>query len=268
MKDVAADMQKMVDFFNSQDLPYKMEIVNEGISGDQYVVARWKWMDATYFTGVSITKEIQEFAVYYKLEADGRYRYFDSADNLIARTGMADGRRGASVAAEAFYGKRIEYKKTVVLGRNNLDGKEGLVGFVLNSKSIHKPVKEWLEKNGYKKRRTTLKEHINGLRVSINPLISTIVGSGFFIVGSVFFSIGINFFLMGMCGESVEVKTKKIIDGIEHIEIANSPEETMIFGEIMGSLGLVFLLIAITILCIHLPVLTRSLKKREGEGKD
>ena len=67
------------------------------------------------FSGVSITKEIQEFAVYFKLEPDGKYRYFDSADNLIARAGMTEGRRGASVAAEAFYGKRIEYKKTIVL---------------------------------------------------------------------------------------------------------------------------------------------------------
>ncbi len=261
MKDIAADMQRMVDHFNSQDLPYKMEIVTEGVNGDQYVVARWKWMDAAYFTGVSVTKEIQEFAVYYKLEPDGKYRYFDSADNLIARAGMADGRRGASVAAEAFYGKRIEYKKTVVLGKNNLNGKEGLVGFVLKSGSIHKPVKEWLEKNGYKKRRTTLKEHINGLRVSVNPLIATIVGSGFFIAGSVFSGIGVNFLLMGMRGESVEVKIKKIIDGIEHIEIVNSPEETKIFGEIMGSIGLILLLFAITILCIHLPVLKKSRKQ-------
>ena len=49
MKNVMIDMQRMVDHFNSQDLPYKMEIVTESISGEQYVVARWKWMDATYF---------------------------------------------------------------------------------------------------------------------------------------------------------------------------------------------------------------------------
>ncbi len=264
MKNVAIDMQRMVDYFNSQDLPYKMEIVTEGISAEQYVVARWKWMDAAYFTGVSVTKEIQEFAVYYKLEPDGKYRYFDSADNLIARAGMADGRRGASVAAEAFYGKRIEYKKTVVLGRNNLNGKEGLVGFVLKSGSIHKPVKEWLEKNGYKKRRTTFKEHINGLRVSVNPVVSTVTGCVFSIVGTVFSTIGATFLVKGLLGDAIELTVTKTVNGIKTTEKIKSATGTMIFGGCFGGIGLIFLIIGIVILCIHLPVYIkmRRLKKQ------
>ena len=257
MKDVTADMQRMVDHFNSQDLPYEMEIVNEGISGDQYVVARWKWMDAAYFTGVSVTKEIQEFAVYYKLEPDGKYRYFDSADNLIARAGMAEGRRGAAVAAEAFYGKRIEYKKTVVLGKNNLIGKEGLVGFELKSESIHKPVKEWLRTNGYKKRRITLKEHINGLRVSVNPKVASAVGCVFSVVGTIFSTLGSTFFVKGLLGGSIELTVTKTVNGIKKTEIVNSPKGTMIFGGCFGGVGLFFLILGIIMLCIHVPVLIK-----------
>jgi len=264
MKNVATDMQRMVDHFNSQNLPYKMEIVTEGISAEQYVVARWKWMDAAYFFGISVTKEIQEFAVYYKLEPDGKYRYFDSADNLIARAGTIEGRKGASVAAEAFYGKRFEYKKTIVLGKNNLNGKEGLVGFELKSISIHRPVKEWLEKNGYKKRRTTFKEHINGLRVSISPTIASVTGCIFALVGTVFTALGASLFVKGLLGDSIEITVSRTINGIKQTEIVNSSTGTMILGGCFGGFGLIFLILGSVMLCIHLPVFIklRNLKKQ------
>lgn len=148
MKDIKADARKMVEEFNSKDLPYTLEIINSDKADEETVVAKWKWMDATYFGGLDITKEIQEFATYVKLEGNGKYKWFDSTQEFKASIGA----KGINLSGNAFYGKKWEYKKVIVLGKDNKINKAGLVNFELKTSSIHKPIDEWLKNNGYKKR--------------------------------------------------------------------------------------------------------------------
>ena len=257
---VKNDMQRMVEYFNSLKVPYKLEIVN-----DQYVKASWRWMDATYFTGVSITKEIQNFAVYIKLDDNGTFRWFDNSDSLIAIPGASNSRRGTVATAQSFYGKQWRFEKTVVLGKDNIDSEVGITSFKLNSASIHKALKYWLNQNGYKQRGATFKEHIEGLRMSVNPLIATMVGGVFTIGGIPMECVGIYHFLLGLSGKSVEMQ---IAIGGDPMQTVNDPVTTMKFGMAFGGFALIPLMIGLVMLSIHLPVLLKTLKEnKENEEK-
>lgn len=255
MKNVEMDMQRMVEHFNAMDVPYQLEMITDGGSGEKYVVAKCKWMDANYFQNFAITEEIQSFAVYVKMEPNGRYRFFDSTEALISSGGYLNNTLGASDYRSSFYGKTLRFRKTYVLGKDNVNGRTGLVGFTLNTESVHRPLKEWLKENGYQKRRATYKDLINGLRMSLNPMIATIVGGGFSLGGFIFVIVGL--VIMATGPEGLEITTT--VNGVAQTHIA-SQEETRIFGACFAGFGGLFLVQGIAMLIIHLPVLLAARK--------
>ena len=239
MKDILNDANRMIQDFNNQDLPYQLELVqdehtniNEGI----FVVAKWKWMDATYFSGISITNEIKDFAVYVKLEPKGDYIWFDSKEEY----NLSVNPNNISSEASSFYGKTWSYHKEIVLGKDNQLNKTGLVSFTLNTKSIHQPIEEWLYKNGYKKRKITLKEHANNYAKSQDSTINKIIGCMFTIGGSIFTVIGLVSLIKSFLGDTAGWTSGNGTPA--------TAGDLMIMGLIFSFIGITLLIIGIILL--------------------
>ena len=249
--DVNADAIRMVEEFNSKKLPYYLEIVNLDGIDEKFIVARWKWMDATYFGGISITNEIKEFATYIKLDSDGTYRWFDTENAIYSKFSPTE----ISAGGSSFYGKSWRYNKTIVLGKDNDTNNTGIVKFSLNTKTIHKPIEEWLKNNNYKKRKTTFKEHVESFKASQNPVLGSIVGLGFSFGGIIFFIVGLIFIINGLTGNYITIHTNNT-DVI-------SKGSTISFGAFFSLLSLPFLIMGIPLTKMFLPKCIKNLKEKK-----
>ena len=254
MFDAKSDARKMVEEINSENLPFTLEIINIEETNEEYVVAKWKWMDATYFSGVSITSEIKEFRTYVKLDNNGRYRWFDSTEEINQSLGIG----GYNFTGTSFYGKQWNFSKVIVLGKNNETNEKGIVQFKLNTATIHKPIKEWLKNHNYKKRHATLKEHITGFKMSMNPITCTVTGIIFTILGSACAITGGVLIFKALNGESLTIKTIK--NGIETVN--NSISGTITFGTFFALFGSFFLLMGIPLLVMFIPILKKEWHKK------
>ena len=130
---------------NRPDQPW--QVTTEGDS----IVARWKWMDATFFSPHEINDETRAFTFTVTLYDNGTYREIDVIENKSSGVKMSGGKLSFGSSSSSFKGKTNKKSFSFGAGQNNQTGQAGLVGFKFNTTSVKQPVRDYLFSCGWKK---------------------------------------------------------------------------------------------------------------------
>ena len=103
---------------NKPDKPWEVTITNDSI------VAKWKWMDATFFAPNEITNEVKEYSYIVTLTDKGKWTEKDIISESI----------------------------TIGFGKNNDSNESGIVRFKYDTSNIKNEIKNYLQECGYKKK--------------------------------------------------------------------------------------------------------------------
>ena len=129
---------------NKPDQPW--EVTVEG----GFIVARWKWMDATFFAPTEVSNAVKEYTFKVALDDKGKYKEIDKVEESSARGGFGRGKAGFGSSSSTFVGKTSRKSIEFGLGKNNQTGEVGLVGFKLDTSEVKKSIREYLASCGWK----------------------------------------------------------------------------------------------------------------------
>jgi len=133
------------DALNKANQPWEVTI--EGNS----IVARWKWMDATFFAPTEINDKTKEFTFTVTLDDKGKWKEIDKSEEKTKNIGMNDGKVGFGLSSSSFKGKTTQKSFEFGLGKDNKTGDVGLVGFKFDTAIIKQPIRDYLTECGWKK---------------------------------------------------------------------------------------------------------------------
>ena len=128
---------------NKPDQPWEATVEGDSI------VARWKWMDATFFALTEITNEVKEYTFTVKLDDKGKYKELDRAEESSASARMSGGKLGFGGSSSTFMGKTGRKSIQFGLGKNNQTGEIGIVGFQFDTGTVKKPIRDYMAANGW-----------------------------------------------------------------------------------------------------------------------
>ena len=121
------------------------------VEGDS-IVARWKWMDATFFSPHEVNEETKAFAFTVTLAGNGKYSEIDRSDEKssgIKSTG--GGKVGFGASSSGFIGNSTKKSFQFGVGQNNQTGEVGFIGFKFDTTALKAPIRDYLAACGWKK---------------------------------------------------------------------------------------------------------------------
>ena len=131
---------------NRPDLPWQVTVEGDAL------VARWKWMDATFFAPHEVTAETRDYTFTATLSDNKTWRELDrSEDKKKAGVSMSGGKLGLGTSSNTFIGKQNKKSFELGVGQNNQTGQAGLVGFKFNTTQVKEPIRAYLISRGWKK---------------------------------------------------------------------------------------------------------------------
>ena len=130
---------------NQTDRPW--EVTVEGDS----IVARWKWMDATFFSPHEVTNETQNYTFTVILSDKGTWREVDKSEEKKSGVKASGGTVGFGSSSSTFIGNQSKKSFSFGVGQNNQTGEAGLIGFKFDTNSVKAPIREFLASYGWKK---------------------------------------------------------------------------------------------------------------------
>ena len=130
---------------NKVDQPWEVTI--EGNS----IVARWKWMDATFFGPGGVSKEIKNYTFIVTLDEKGEWEELDKIKEKALGTGSNAGKSGFGVSYNTFKGKTSQKSFELGLGKDNKTGEIGLVKSKFDTEMVKQPIRVYLTACGWKK---------------------------------------------------------------------------------------------------------------------
>ena len=130
---------------NKPDQPWEVTVDGDAI------VAKWKWMDATFFAPNDVTNEIKEYSFTVKLNDKGKYKEIDKTVQQSSGFSMNDGKISFGSSSSSFIGKTTQKSFEFGIGKNNQTGEVGAVSFKFDTTVVKKAVREYLQANGWKK---------------------------------------------------------------------------------------------------------------------
>jgi hypothetical protein len=131
---------------NKPDQPWEVTVEGDAI------VARWKWMDATFFSLTEATNEVREYTFKVTLDDNGKYYEIDRIEQESMGAGLGGGGKiGFGGSSGTFVGKTSRKSMQFGLGKDNQTGKIGLVGFKFDTSAVKTPIRAYLESCGWKK---------------------------------------------------------------------------------------------------------------------
>lgn len=120
------------------------------IEGDS-IVARWKWMDASFFAPHEVNDGIKQFTFTVTLDGKGKYKEIDKTENKSAGVKMSGGKLSLGGSSSTFIGKTNQKSIQFGAGKNNQTGETGIVGFKFDTTAVKQPVRDYLTSCGWKK---------------------------------------------------------------------------------------------------------------------
>jgi len=126
---------------NRPDQPWEVTVEDDSI------IARWRWMDGTFFAPTAVTQEVRDFIFTVTLKDDGRWKERDNKKERALTIGLG----GVSGQFGTFSGKATEKATEFRLGVNNQTGEAGVVGFKFDTALIKQPIRDYLTACGWKK---------------------------------------------------------------------------------------------------------------------
>ena len=138
-------LEGAVAALNKVDQPWEVTI--EGYS----IVARWKWMDATFFSPADVNNQTKNFTFTVTLDENGYWKEMDEVRENEKSAGMSGGKLGLGTSFSSFKGKTTRKSWQFGLGKDNETGKVGLIGFKFDTTLVKQPIREYLTACGWNK---------------------------------------------------------------------------------------------------------------------
>ena len=129
---------------NRPDRPWEV-----AIEGDS-IVARWKWMDAAFFSPHEISDETKQFTFIVTLTDKRTWKELDATENKTGGVKMSGGKLSFGASSNKFMGKTNQKSFQFGLGKDNQTGEVGLIGFKFNTTDVKQPVRDYLTACGWK----------------------------------------------------------------------------------------------------------------------
>lgn len=145
MVDKQKVLQDAAGALNKPDQPWEVKVEGDSI------VARWKWMNATFFAPNEVNDETKQFTFTVTLSDKGKWKEIDVIENKSSKVSAGGGKIGFGGSSSTFIGS--SNKKTIQFGagKNNQTGQVGIVGFKFNTTSVKQPIRDYLTACGWKK---------------------------------------------------------------------------------------------------------------------
>ena len=115
------------------------------------IVARWNWMDATFFSPHEVTDETRRYTFTVTLSENGKWKEIDVTENKSSGVKMSGGKIGFGSSSSTFKGKTNQKSFSLGMGQNNRTGQAGIIGFKFDTTSVKQPIRDYLASQGWKK---------------------------------------------------------------------------------------------------------------------
>ena len=130
---------------NRPDQPWQVTAEGDAL------VARWKWMDATFFAPHEVTDATRDYTFTVTLSDKGTWRESDKSEEKSAGVKMSGGKLSFGSSSSSFSGKQSKKSFEFGLGQNNQTGQAGFVGFKFDTAAVKQPIRDYLTACGWKK---------------------------------------------------------------------------------------------------------------------
>jgi hypothetical protein len=130
---------------NRPDQPWEATVEGDSI------IARWKWMDATFFSPTSVSQQTREFTFTVTLNDKGKWKELDTTQKNSGGVKMSGGKLSFGSSSSSFMGNTSQKSFTLGVGKNNQTGEAGLVGFSFDTNTVKQPIRAYLTACGWKK---------------------------------------------------------------------------------------------------------------------
>ena len=130
---------------NKPDQPWEVSVEGDSI------VARWKWMDAAFFSPHEITNETREFTYTVTLTDKGTWKERDTTEKKSSGVSLEGGKLKIGGSSSTFKGKTTQKSIQFGIGKNKQTGEMGIVKFNFDTTSIKQPIRDYLTACGWKK---------------------------------------------------------------------------------------------------------------------
>jgi len=130
---------------NQPDRPWEVSVQGDSI------IARWKWMDATFFGPGQVTNEAKAYTFTVTLSDKGKWKENDKTQIKKTKARMGGGKLSFGASSGSFSGKSTQKSFQFGAGKNNQTGEAGIVSFSFDTSKVKKPIREYLESCGWKK---------------------------------------------------------------------------------------------------------------------
>ena len=120
------------------------------VEGDS-IVARWKWMDATFFAPHEVNNEVKQFSFTVTLTDKGTWKEIDRTENKSSGVKMSGGKLSFGSSSNSFKGKTNQKSFQFGVGQNNQTGETGIIGFKFDTTAVKQPIRDYLTACGWKK---------------------------------------------------------------------------------------------------------------------
>ena len=137
------DKQKVLNEIlnlNNGNYPFSVNV-----EGDT-IIAKWKWMDTTYFGVGVVTESIKNFTYTVVLNNDNTYSERDNSEENTKKVDLAQ--QSFGMQKDLFVGKTTNKEIQFGFGTNNNTGETGVVVNKFDTKIIKEPIRTILENNG------------------------------------------------------------------------------------------------------------------------
>ena len=130
---------------NRPDQPWEVAVVGDSI------MARWKWMDATFFAPHEVNDQTRQFTFTVTLTNKGTWKELDQTEQKSSGVKFDGKNLSFGSSKSTFAGKTNQKSIQFGLGKNNQTGEAGIVGFKFNTTAVKQPIRDYLTACGWKK---------------------------------------------------------------------------------------------------------------------
>jgi hypothetical protein len=131
---------------NNPNIPWVVSVEGDNI------VARWKWMDALFFSPHEISDETKSYTYTVSLSDNGKYKALDETVEKVKGVSLEGGKLNFGTSTDMFKGTKNQKSFEFGIGMNKKTDEVGLVGFKYDTSQVKQHICSWLEANGWEKK--------------------------------------------------------------------------------------------------------------------
>lgn len=143
--DKQAVLARAAAALNSPDRPWEVKVQGDSI------LARWKWMDARFFSPQQVNDEVREYIFTATLTDKGTWKESDTTKEKSSSARLEGGKLSFGTSTSSFKGKKFGKSVEFGVGKNRETGETGVVGFNFDTSAVKQPVRDYLTARGWKK---------------------------------------------------------------------------------------------------------------------